>query len=144
MSVRETICALAWDELSKRWSEAFQRKGVKLDATLTIDSRHFDWTIRRLQTGGSDLLDNALKTYAERRHVMFRAAAALLGTPWWRPGSGKERRRFKLPRPNSVEVSVTDSGSGIAAEHHQEFLRILCAWTGTRLEWGLGLRSPNG
>jgi signal transduction histidine kinase len=40
----------------------------------------------------------------------------------------EERRRFRLPRPNSVEVSVADSGPGIAAEHHQEifedFVRV--------------------
>src|SRR5205807_9124541 len=40
----------------------------------------------------------------------------------------KERRRFRLPRPNSVEVRLRGSGAGIPAEHHQEifedFVRV--------------------
>jgi signal transduction histidine kinase len=44
-----------------------------------------------------------------------------------------------LPRPNSVEVHVADSGAGIPAEHHQEifedFVRVDRNTTGM----GLGL-----
>jgi light-regulated signal transduction histidine kinase (bacteriophytochrome) len=40
----------------------------------------------------------------------------------------EERRRIRLRRPNSVEVSVADSGGGIAPEHQQgifeEFVRL--------------------
>lgn len=40
----------------------------------------------------------------------------------------EQRRKVRLHRPNSVKVSVTDSGAGIAPEHHEgifeEFVRV--------------------
>src|SRR6266403_2056238 len=98
LQLRENDLRDCLEEVAKRWSEAFQRKGVKLDA-----GPHF-W---------------------ERRV----AEVAPI----------QERRRFRLPRPNSVEVSVADSGPGIPAEHHQEifedFVRVDRNTTGM----GLGL-----
>jgi len=51
----------------------------------------------------------------------------------------QERRRFRLPRPNSVEVSVADSGPGIAAEHHQEIFEDFVRVDRNTSGMGLGL-----
>ena len=51
----------------------------------------------------------------------------------------EERRRFRLPRPNSVEVSVADSGPGIAAEHHQEIFEDFVRVDRNTSGMGLGL-----
>jgi signal transduction histidine kinase len=51
----------------------------------------------------------------------------------------QERRRFRLPRPNSVEVSVTDSGKGIPAEHHQEIFEDFVRVDRNTSGMGLGL-----
>jgi len=51
----------------------------------------------------------------------------------------EERRRFRLPRPNSVEVSVTDSGAGIAPEHHQEIFEDFMRVDKNTSGMGLGL-----
>jgi histidine kinase len=51
----------------------------------------------------------------------------------------QERRRFRLPRPNSVEVSVADSGPGIPAEHHQEIFEDFVRVDRNTSGMGLGL-----
>jgi signal transduction histidine kinase len=51
----------------------------------------------------------------------------------------EERRRFCLLRPNSVEVSVTDSGGGIAPEHHQEIFEEFVRVDRNTPGMGLGL-----
>ena len=51
----------------------------------------------------------------------------------------EERRRFPLPRPNSVEVGVTDSGVGIAPEHHQEIFEDFMRVDKNTSGMGLGL-----
>src|SRR6476646_10720933 len=51
----------------------------------------------------------------------------------------QERRRFRLPRPNSVEVSVTDSGAGISPEHHQEIFEDFVRVDRNTSGMGLGL-----
>jgi signal transduction histidine kinase len=53
--------------------------------------------------------------------------------------TSQERRRFKLPRPNSVEVSVVDSGGGIPAEHHQEIFEDFVRVDRNTSGMGLGL-----
>jgi len=50
-----------------------------------------------------------------------------------------ERRRFRLLRPNSVEVRVTDSGGGIAPEHHQEIFEEFVRVDPSSSGMGLGL-----
>ena len=113
---------------SKRWQEAFQRKGVRLDATFDPSIPNFRFDYQKVQQAAANLLDNALKHTPAGGCVTLRAAPHF----WERRVSEavpqQERRRFRLPRPNSVEVSVTDTGPGIAAEHHQEifedFVRV--------------------
>jgi len=75
-----------------------------------------------------DLLDNALK------HT--RAGAVSRCVPCRISGNGGcghgpvKNGAGSIAAPNSVEVSVTDSGPGIAAEHHQEIFEDFCGWTG--------------
>ena len=44
-----------------------------------------------------------------------------------------------MPRPNSVEVSVTDSGAGIPPEHHQEIFEDFVRVDRNTSGMGLGL-----
>ena len=44
-----------------------------------------------------------------------------------------------MPRPNSVEVSVRDSGAGIPAEHHQEIFEDFVRVDRNTSGMGLGL-----
>ncbi|HLK03178.1 MAG TPA: HAMP domain-containing sensor histidine kinase [Candidatus Acidoferrum sp.] len=127
------------DEMAKRWAEAFQRKGVRLDVNLDPSIPTFRFDYQKVQQAAANLLDNSLKhtpaggtvTLVARPHFWERRVAELAPT--------QERRRFRLPRPNSVEVSVSDSGSGISPEHHQEIFEDFVRVDRNTSGMGLGL-----
>ncbi len=127
------------EEMSARWSEAFQRKGVKLDSHLDPSIPTFKFDYQKVQQAAANLLDNALKHTPTGGTVTLRARPHF----WERRVSEvsplEERRRFRLPRPNSVEVSVTDSGTGIPAEHHQEIFEDFVRVDRNTSGMGLGL-----
>jgi signal transduction histidine kinase len=139
LQLRENDLRDCLDELAKRWSEAFQRKGVKLDASFDPSIPTFRFDYQKVQQAAANLLDNSLKhtpaggsvTLKAGPHFWERRVAALAPV--------EERRRFRLPRPNSVEVSVADSGPGIAAEHHQEIFEDFVRVDRNTSGMGLGL-----
>ena len=139
LQLRENDLRDCLEELSKRWSEAFQRKGVKLDASFDPSIANFRFDYQKVQQAAANLLDNALKHTPAGGTVKMRAAPHFWERRVAEVAPIQERRRFRLPRPNSVEVSVADSGPGIPAEHHQEifedFVRVDRNTTGM----GLGL-----
>jgi len=139
LQLRENDLRDCLDELSKRWSEAFQRKGVKLDAGFDPSIPTFRFDYQKVQQAAANLLDNALKHTPSGGSVTLRAAPHF----WERRVAAlapvEERRRFRLARPNSVEVSVMDSGPGIAAEHHQEIFEDFVRVDRNTSGMGLGL-----
>ena len=139
LQLRENDLRDCLDELAKRWSEAFQRKGVKLDASFDPSIPTFRFDYQKVQQAAANLLDNSLKHTPAGGSVTLRAGPHF----WERRVAGvaptQERRRFRLPRPNSVEVSVTDTGPGIAAEHHQEIFEDFVRVDRNTSGMGLGL-----
>jgi signal transduction histidine kinase len=139
LQLRENDMRDCLDELAKRWSDAFQRKGVRLEATFDPSIPNFRFDYQKVQQAAANLLDNALKHTPGGGSVMLRAMPHFWERRVTESSPTQERRRFRLPRPNSVEVSVADSGPGIAPEHHQEifedFVRVDRNTTGM----GLGL-----
>jgi signal transduction histidine kinase len=139
LQLRENDLRDCLDELSKRWLEAFQRKGVKLDAAFDPSIPNFRFDYQKVQQAAANLLDNALKHTPAGGSVTLRALPHFWERRVSEASPLQERRRFRLPRPNSVEVSVADTGPGIAPEHHQEifedFVRVDRNTTGM----GLGL-----
>lgn len=139
LQLRENDLRDCLDELAKRWSEAFLRKGVKLDAKFDPSIPSFRFDYQKVQQAAANLLDNALK------HTPNGGTVTLLAAPhfWERRVASmpplEERRRFRLPRPNSVEVSVADSGTGIPAEHHQEIFEDFVRVDRNTSGMGLGL-----
>jgi len=139
LQLRENDLRDCLDELSKRWSEAFQRKGVKLDASFDPSIPAFRFDYQKVQQVAANLLDNALKHTPAGGSVRLRAAPHFWERRVASMAPAEERRRFRLPRPNSVEVSVTDSGPGIAAEHHQEIFEDFVRVDRNTSGMGLGL-----
>jgi signal transduction histidine kinase len=139
LQLRENDLRDCLDELAKRWSEAFQRKGVKLDSNFDPSIPSFRFDYQKVQQAAANLLDNSLK------HTPAGGSVTLHAGPhfWERRVAGvaptQERRRLRLPRPNSVEVSVTDTGPGIAAEHHQEIFEDFVRVDRNTSGMGLGL-----
>jgi signal transduction histidine kinase len=139
LQLRENDLRDCLDELAKRWSEAFQRKGVKLDSSFDPSIPSFRFDYQKVQQAAANLLDNSLKHTPAGGSVTLRAGPHF----WERRVAGvaptQERRRLRLPRPNSVEVSVTDTGPGIAAEHHQEIFEDFVRVDRNTSGMGLGL-----
>ena len=139
LQLRENDLRDCLDELAKRWSEAFQRKGVKLEASFDPSIPTFRFDYQKVQQAAANLLDNSLK------HTPAGGTVSLKAGPhfWERRVAAvapvEERRRFRLPRPNSVEVCVADSGPGIAAEHHQEIFEDFVRVDRNTSGMGLGL-----
>ena len=139
LQLRENDLRDCLDELSKRWSEAFQRKGVRLEANIDPSIPTFRFDYQKVQQVAANLLDNALKHTPSGGTVTMKA-----GPHFWERRVAsvapvEERRRFRLPRPNSVEVSVKDSGAGIPAEHHQEIFEDFVRVDRNTSGMGLGL-----
>jgi signal transduction histidine kinase len=102
LQLRENDLRDCLAETSSRWSEAFQRKGVRLEAQLDPSIPAFKFDYQKVQQVAGNLLDNALKhtpaggtvTLRARPHFWERRVASVAPV--------EERRRFRLPRPNSV------------------------------------------
>ncbi|HTQ58881.1 MAG TPA: ATP-binding protein [Candidatus Solibacter sp.] len=139
LQLRENDLRDCLDELAKRWSEAFQRKGVKLDASFDASIPTFRFDYQKVQQAAANLLDNSLKHTPAGGMVTFKAAPHFWERRVAEIAPPEERRRFRLPRPNSVEVSVTDSGPGISAEHHQEIFEDFVRVDRNTSGMGLGL-----
>jgi nitrogen-specific signal transduction histidine kinase len=117
LQLRENDLGNCLDELSKRWFETFQRKGVRLEANIDPSIPTFRFDCQKVQQVAANLLDNALKHTPSGGTVVLRAAPHFWERCVATMAPMQERRRFRLPRPNSVEVSVTG-----ALEHDQKIL----------------------
>ncbi len=139
LQLRENDLRDCLDELSKRWFEAFQRKGVRLEAKIDPSIPTFRFDYQKVQQVAANLLDNSLKHTPSGGTVVLRAAPHFWERRVATMAPLQERRRFRLPRPNSVEVSVKDSGTGISAEHHQEIFEDFVRVDRNTSGMGLGL-----
>jgi len=139
LQLRENDLRDCLEEMASRWSEAFQRKAVKLETHLDPSIPTFKFDYQKVQQAAANLLDNALKHTPNGGNVILRARPHFWERRVAEIAPVEERRRFRLPRPNSVEVSVTDSGSGIAPEHHQEIFEDFVRVDRNTSGMGLGL-----
>jgi signal transduction histidine kinase len=139
LQLRENELRDCLEELSKRWTEAFQRKGVRLEVRLDPSIPTFRFDYQKVQQAAANLLDNSLKHTPTGGTVVLEAVPHFWERRVANVAPAEERRRFRLPRPNSVEVSVKDSGSGIAPEHHQEIFEDFVRVDRNTSGMGLGL-----
>lgn len=139
LQLRENDLRDCLDELAKRWMEAFQRKGVKLDASFDPSIPMFRFDYQKVQQAAANLLDNSLKHTPAGGCVTLRAAPHFWERRVAAVAPVEERRRFRLPRPNSVEVCVSDTGQGIPAEYHQEIFEDFVRVDRNTSGMGLGL-----
>jgi signal transduction histidine kinase len=139
LQLRENDLRDCLEEIASRWSEGYQRKGVKLESQLDPSIPTFKFDYQKVQQVTFNLLDNALKHTQAGGTVTLRARPHFWERRVSQVAPTEERRRFRLPRPNSVEVSVSDSGAGIAPEHHQEIFEDFMRVDKNTSGMGLGL-----
>ncbi len=122
-----------------RWQDAFQRANVRLEIEIHPDLAPLKFDFQKVQQCIANLLDNALK------HTPAGGCVSLLAEPhfWERRVSeavpGEDRRRRAQPQSNSVLIRVTDTGSGIASEFHQEIFEEFVRVDPSSSGMGLGL-----
>jgi len=142
--LRDNDLADCLTELATRWHEAFQRNHVRLESLLDEKLPIFKFDYQKVQQTVANLLDNALKHTPAGGCVTLRA-----DLHFWERRVAKElpstdRRRERNHEPNCVRVAVSDTGSGIAAEHHQEifedFVRVDRSSSGMRLGLAIAKR----
>lgn len=139
LHLRENDLRDCLGELATRWHETFVRKHVRLDMALNNDLPIFRFDYQKVQQTVANLLDNALKHTLEGGHVELRAELH-----FWERRSTEEmqpvdRRRERVQHANSIKVSVSDTGPGIAPEHHQEIFEDFVRVDRTSSGMGLGL-----
>src|SRR6267143_5586950 len=108
-------------EVCRLWSHRFQERGLALYFLANDKLAHFAFDSAKIQRVISNLLENASKFTVAGGTVWLHAEPYM----WERrstvkPGISSERRRQNDPLPNSVKVSVSDTGPGIPAEYHIE------------------------
>jgi signal transduction histidine kinase len=108
-------------EVCRFWSPRFQETGIALYYLANEKLQPFPFDYAKVQRVLSNLLENAVKytpsggtvwLHAEP-HMWERRASA-------KPGLTVDRRRHSTGAPNSMKVSVSDTGPGIAPEYHLE------------------------
>jgi signal transduction histidine kinase len=108
-------------EVCRLWSHRFQERGLALYFLANDKLPELSFDSAKLQRVISNLLENASKFTPAGGTVWLHAEPYM----WERRnpnGSAipSERRRQNDPLPNSVKVSVSDTGPGIPAEYHIE------------------------
>jgi signal transduction histidine kinase len=139
LHLRENDLRDCLSELATRWHEAFVRKHVRLDTILSADIPIFKFDYQKVQQTVANLLDNSLKHTPAGGHVTFRAEAHFWERRSAEEVQTQERRRERVQRPNCIKISVSDSGPGIASEHHQEIFEDFVRVDRTSSGMGLGL-----
>ncbi len=108
-------------EVCHLWSNRFQEKGLALYFLANDKLPVFPFDTPKLERLISNLLENAYKFTPQGGTVWLHAEPHM----WERravvqPAVAGERRRQNTAQPNSVKVSVSDTGPGIPAEFHLE------------------------
>jgi signal transduction histidine kinase len=139
LQLRENDLRDCIQDITGRWSDAFSRAKVRLELKVHPELPVFKFDYQKVQQCVANFLDNALK------HTPPEGCVTLLAQPhfWERRTSeaapANDRRRGRGGRNNSILVSVSDTGSGIAAEFHQEIFEEFVRVDPSSSGMGLGL-----
>lgn len=122
------------------WSGRFQEKGLALYFLPNDKLPGFSFDSAKVERVISNLLENSFKFVPQAGTVWLHAEPYM----WERraaaqPASPLERRRQETAQPNSVKVSVSDTGPGIPAEFHQEVFDDFFRLPGSESQDGMGL-----
>ncbi len=126
-------------EVCRLWSNRFQEKALALYFLANDKLPVFPFDAPKLERIISNLLENSFKFTPQGGTVWLHAEPHM----WERRAavqpSAAERRRQNVSHPNSVKVSVSDTGPGIPAEFHLEVFDDFFRLPGTESQEGMGL-----
>jgi len=126
-------------EVCRLWSTRFQEKGLALYFLANDKLPIFPFDSPKVERVISNLLENSYKFVPQGGTVWLHAEPYM----WERrssiePTSG-ERRKQDTTQPNSVKVTVSDTGPGIPAEFHQEIFDDFFRLPRNENQEGMGL-----
>jgi len=127
-------------EVCRLWSHPFQQKGLALYFLGNDKLGEFVFDPAKVERVVSNLLDNASKFTPAGGTVWLHAEPYM----WERrnveqKGVVAERRRSASSSPNSVKISVSDTGPGIPPEYHIEVFDDFFRLPYTEPQSGMGL-----
>src|ERR1022692_1748196 len=126
-------------EVSRLWSNRFHEKGLALYFLANDKLPVFPFDSPKLERVISNLLENSYKFTSQSGTVWLHAEPHMWERRATAQPSAAERRRQNLTQPNSVKVSVSDTGPGIPAEFHLEVFDDFFRLPGTANQEGMGL-----
>jgi signal transduction histidine kinase len=108
-------------EVCRLWSPRFQERGLALYFLANEKAQEFPFDAPKIERVVSNLLENASKFTPSGGSVWLHVESYM----WERrsiatPLMAQERRRHTLTQPNSVKISISDTGPGIPPEYHLE------------------------
>src|SRR5438876_5279135 len=108
-------------EVCPLWSPRFQERGLAMYFLANDKVQEFAFDAPKIERIISNLLENASKFTPSGGTVWLHAEPYM----WERRSISKaaiaqERRRRPLAQPNSVKISVSDTGPGVPPEYHLE------------------------
>jgi signal transduction histidine kinase len=139
LQLRENDLRDCVTDLTCRWQDAFKRADVHMEIKMSAEMPHFKFDYQKVQQCMANFLDNALKHTPAGGTVTLRAEPHFWERRTSEAPPSTERRRGRGVRPNSMLISVTDSGGGIAAEFHQEIFEEFVRVDPSSSGMGLGL-----
>jgi signal transduction histidine kinase len=127
-------------DVCRLWSARFHEKGLALYFLANDKLPVFPFDSPKLQRVISNLLENSFKFVPQGGTVWLHAEPNM----WERrtaaqPPAPEERRLLEISQPNSVKVSVSDTGPGIPAEFHQEVFDDFFRLPSNEKQEGMGL-----
>jgi signal transduction histidine kinase len=126
-------------EVSRLWSNRFQQKGLALYFLANDKLPIFPFDSPKLERVISNLLENSFKFTSTGGTVWLHAEPYMWERRAAAQPSTAERRRQNVSQPNSVKVSVSDTGPGIPAEFHLEVFDDFFRLPSNENQEGMGL-----
>jgi signal transduction histidine kinase len=127
-------------EVCRLWSPRFQERGLALYFLANEKVFEFPFDAPKVERVISNLLENASKFTPAGGTVWLHAEPHM----WERrstskPPTKQERRHKPLLQPNSVKISVSDTGQGVPPEYHLEIFDDFFRLPTTEKAEGMGL-----
>jgi len=126
-------------EVCRMWSSRFQERGLALYFLANDKLPVFPLDAPKVERIVSNLLENAFKFTPQGGTVWLHAEPHMWDRRAAAQPSTSERRRQNLSHPNSVRVSVSDTGPGIPPEFHQEVFDDFFRLPASEDQEGMGL-----
>jgi signal transduction histidine kinase len=140
MQFTENDMNVCLSEVCRIWSNRFQERGLALYFLTNDKLSPFSFDSPKVQRVISNLLENACKYTPQGGTVWLHAEPHM----WERRSVSKvagngDRRRQAVSAPNSVKVSVSDTGPGIRPEFQLEIFDDFFRMPGNEATDGMGL-----